>query len=118
MESHDLNSRKVYQAIFLWGVVFLFFFQLLTEFVEGVYLYGLLGSEIPPEIGLVGLLFAPLLLLFARKNFSDTSIKLLASLGLVARGIEIVLSTRGRMIVSGIGLLCFLLPVRLFLRCL
>ena len=92
------------QSIFLFGAVFLFFFQLLTEFVEGIYLYGLLGSEIPPEIGLVMLFLVPLVLIFVRKNLSSTSIKLLISLGLVARSIEIVLATRGRMIVSGVGL--------------
>ena len=103
MESHAVKFGKEYRLIFLWGIIFLFFFQLLTEFVEGIYLYGLLGTDIPPEIGLVALFFVPLLLLFARQDLSYTLLKLLASVGLLARCIEIMLPTKGRMIVSGIG---------------
>ncbi len=109
MENHAAKPGKEYRLVLLWGIIFLFFFQLLTEFVEGIYLYGLLGSDIPPEIGLVALFFVPLLLLLARKNLSETEIKLLASVGLIARVVEIALPTKGRMIVSGIGLASLLL---------
>ena len=60
MAVNTMKSPKEYKPIFLWGVVFLFFFQLLTEFVEGIYLYGLLGTDIPPEIGLIAIFFSPL----------------------------------------------------------
>ena len=109
MKSNDRNSIRINNSTFLWSVIFLFFFQLLTEFVEGIYLYGLLGTEIPPEIALVVFFFAPFVLIFRRKNISNTMLKIFASSGLIARCIEIVLPTRGRMIVSGIGLVGLLL---------
>jgi endonuclease/exonuclease/phosphatase family metal-dependent hydrolase len=109
MENRNLKPSQVYPSIFLWSMVFLFFFQLLTEFVEGIYLYGLLGTEIPPEIGMVVFLFAPFLWSFFRRNSSRTLIKILASIGFLARCVEIALPTRGRMIMSGIGLVGLLL---------
>ncbi len=109
MENRNLKPPQVYSSIFFWSIVFLFFFQLLTEFVEGIYLYGLLGSDIPPEIGMVVFLFAPLLWVFFRKNPPIAVIKILASIGFLARCVEIFLPTRGRMIVSGIGLVGLLL---------
>lgn len=109
MEANHVKTTRIAEVIFLWTVVFLFFFQLLTEFVEGIYLYGLLGTDIPPEIGLVIFFLAPLLLVFVPKNLPATVIKLLATLGLIARSIEIVLPTRGRMIMSGVGLVGLLL---------
>jgi endonuclease/exonuclease/phosphatase family metal-dependent hydrolase len=109
MKINKENSIRVYQSTLLWGVLFLFFFQLLTEFVEGIYLYGLLGTEIPPEITLVVLFFTPFVLIFRRTNLSTQMLKVLASIGIIARCIEIVLPTRGRMIISGIGLVGLLL---------
>ena len=109
MDIQNMKPKAVAQTVFLWSVVFLFFFQLLTEFVEGIYLFGLLGSEIPPEIGLVGLFLIPFLISFFKESSSGTWIKLFASLGLAARCVEIFLPTRGRMIFSGLGLAGLLL---------
>jgi len=86
------------------------FFQLLTEFVEAIYLFGLLGTEIPPEIGLVILFFSPLLLLPLKKVLSaPLGLKLLLSIALLSRGVEIFLPTQGRLIFSGIGFAAMLL---------
>lgn len=109
MKKQGSKHPSTIQTVFLSGVVILFFFQLLTEFVEGIYLYGLLGTDIPPEIGLVAIFFVPLLLLLKRGNLSDGQIKFLISLGLAARTVEIMLPTRGRLIFSGLGLVAFLL---------
>ena len=109
MDAQNEKLKPTVPTLLLWSIMFLFFFQLLTEFVEGIYLYGLLGTDIPPEIGLVVLFLVPFLLFFSRKSPSDTWIKLLGSLGLAARCIEIFLPTQGRMIVSGLGMASFLL---------
>lgn len=109
MDAQNEKLKPTVPTLLLWSIMFLFFFQLLTEFVEGIYLYGLLGTDIPPEIGLVVLFLVPFLLFFSRKSPSDTWIKLLGSLGLAARCIEIFLPTQGRMIVSGLGMAGFLL---------
>lgn len=90
-------------------IFLLFFFQLITEFVEAVYLFGLLGSDIPPEIGMVLLFLSPLILFLFRNRISPRWIKVLISIALLTRAIEIILPTRGRMIVSGLGVAAFLM---------
>ena len=98
------------------GIIFSVFFQLLTEFVEAIYLYGLLGTDIPPEIGMVLLFFSPALLLVFKKPFTTTKgWQILLSIALIARVIEISLPTRGRLIASGIGLAAILLFFPAFL---
>ena len=109
MKIKGIKNTLSLQSIFLAGVIVLFFFQLLSDFVEGIYLYGLLGTDIPPEIALVIILFVPFLLILKRGNLSDKQIKMLISLEAVARAIEIMLPTRGRLIFSGLGLVGFLL---------
>jgi endonuclease/exonuclease/phosphatase family metal-dependent hydrolase len=97
----------------LYAVLFLFFFQLVTDFVEAIYAFGLLGTGIPPEIISVLLFFSPLLLFFAPRGLSGWSLVLVIELMVASRLIEVYLDTRGRMLVAGLGVSCFmlLLPV-------
>jgi len=96
-------------AITLFGILFLFFFQLISEFVEAIYAFGLLGTSIPPEIVSVLFLFTPLLLPFFRKRVSDKLHWVIGGLVIASRVIVPLLDTRGVMIVSGIGVGAFLL---------
>ena len=81
----------------LWlGIVCFFFFQLLTDFVAAVYAFGLLGTDIPPEIATVLVLFAPILLLLMRRTPRQS---MLLGLILVTGIVEVLLDTRGRMLV-------------------
>jgi endonuclease/exonuclease/phosphatase family metal-dependent hydrolase len=101
------SQQRMY--IVITTIALLFFFQLITEFVEAVYLFGLLGSDIPPEIGMVLLFLSPLLLFFFRNKISPRWVNLLITIALLARAVEIVLPTRWRMIVSGMGVGAFLM---------
>ncbi len=56
-------ARRGWQPVLFFWLLFLLFFQLVSEFIESIYTFGLLGVEIPPEIGMVVLFFSPLLLL-------------------------------------------------------
>ncbi|MFC1936133.1 endonuclease/exonuclease/phosphatase family protein [Chloroflexota bacterium] len=103
------DTRWQLLNILLSSVIFLFFFQLLTDFIEAIYIFGLMGTEIPPELGMVALFFSPLLLLFFRKKVSPLMLKILVSLVAVVRAVEIFLPTQSRLIVSGIGLAACLL---------
>jgi len=95
--------------VLLASILFLFFFQLITEFVEAIYLFGLLGSSIPPEIAMVLFLLSPVLLFAFRGKISPPWLKILAVLVLLARAVEIFLPTPGRMFVSGIGVAAWLM---------
>ena len=96
-------------AITLFGILFLFFFQLISEFVEAIYAFGLMGTSIPPEIVSVLFLFTPLLLFLFRKRIPVEILWLFGGLVLASRQIAPLLDTRGVMIVSGVGVGAFLL---------
>ena len=87
--------------ILLAGLLFLFFFQLLSDFVAGIYAFGLLGTGIPNEIISVLFLFSPLLLFFFKDRIKRGWLIGFAGLGLVCRFVEVMLDTRGQMLVSG-----------------
>lgn len=97
------------QRTTVYAVFFLFFFQLLADFVEAIYAFGLLGTSIPPEIVAVLLFFSPLLLLLWRHGRPRHQLFILAALVLLSRVLEPFLDTRGRMFVAGLGVACSLL---------
>lgn len=102
-------SKEDLRQTALYTVLFLFFFQLVADFVEAIYAFGLLGTGIPNEIVSILFFFSPLLLLIFGRPFASHGAILLGLLVLVSRVIEPLLDTRGKMIVSGIGVGSFLL---------
>jgi len=97
------------RILVLISILLLFFFQLITDFVEAVYIFGLLGSSIPPEIVMVLLFLSPLLLYAFGKRIHPRGVQIFAVVAVLTRAVEIFLSTRGRMIVGGIGVAVFLM---------
>ena len=65
--------------VLFFGFVFLFFFQLTADFIESIYTFGLLGTDIPPEIVSVLLFFTPLLLLIFRRRLPHGAVLALAA---------------------------------------
>ncbi|RPI32624.1 MAG: endonuclease/exonuclease/phosphatase family protein, partial [Chloroflexota bacterium] len=92
----------------IYAILFFFFFRLVTNFVEAIYAFGLLGTSLPPELAFVLLLFAPAVLLFARKPLSERGVTVLGGLVLAAGALELFPGTRGRMLVAGLGTGLFL----------
>ena len=62
MESNVLAKPHLAAAA-LYSLLFLFFFQLVSGFVEGIYVFGLLGTSISVEIVSLLLSLSPLVLL-------------------------------------------------------
>ncbi len=110
-QSDHPAGRTQSQSLWLTTILLLIFFQLLTDFVEAVYIFGLLGSSIPPEIGMVLLFLSALLLYFFGKRIPPGWVQVFGVIMVLARAVEIALPTRGRMIVSGIGVAAFLMFV-------
>jgi endonuclease/exonuclease/phosphatase family metal-dependent hydrolase len=110
------SIRSNYFTIIAYSILFLFFFQLLADFIAAIYAIGLMGLNLPPEIACVLLLFSPVLLIFFRKGSSGKGLSLLAVFMLLSRAIEVILDTRGRMFVSGLGVACFLVFLPALLR--
>jgi endonuclease/exonuclease/phosphatase family metal-dependent hydrolase len=103
-------------AFLLTAILFLFFFQLITDFVEAIYAFGLLGTAIPPELGFVLLLFSPLALLFLKRSPSPKTLTLFVMIMLLSRAVEVYLDTRGKMILSGLGVAAFFFIFPLILQ--
>jgi hypothetical protein len=70
MHDRERISQASIREILLFGLVFLFFFQLLNDFILAIYAFGLLGASIPPEITAVLFLFSPILLIFLPRGIS------------------------------------------------
>jgi endonuclease/exonuclease/phosphatase family metal-dependent hydrolase len=103
------SERKQTAFVFALAVLFLFFFQLLSDFFESLYAFGLMGTSIPAEIVTVVVLFSPFLLLVFKSGPAPWAVTVTGMLVLVARLAEAPLNTRGKMLVSGLGAACFLL---------
>lgn len=103
-------------AVLVFSVLFLFFLQLITDFIAGIYAYGVLGTGIPIEIVAIVLFLSPFLLLLFNRGLGVTTLILLGELVLVCRVIEIWLPVRLQMIVAGLGtgLFLFLFPALLW----
>ena len=104
-----MSQLKQHLKLVLISILLVFFFQLLTDFVEAVYIFGLLGSSIPPEIVMVLLFLSPLLLYVLGNRIHPRWAQVFISIAVLTRAVEIFLSTRGRMIVGGIGVAAFLM---------
>ena len=98
----DLVHRRDTNVV-VYTVLFLFFFQLIREFVEGIYAFGLLGTSIPPEIASIVLLLSPVVLLFCPREMKRHTFMALTFIILSSRVIAVLLDTRGRMLLTGVG---------------
>jgi endonuclease/exonuclease/phosphatase family metal-dependent hydrolase len=96
-------------SIALYGLLSLFFLQLLSEFVEAVYAFGLLNTSLPPELITVLVLLSPLLLLLLPSGIPTSGLLTLGELVVICRAVEVLVDTRGRMLISGLGVGAFLL---------
>ena len=63
---------KLKHLLWVYGLFFLFFLQLLSEFIESIYVFGLLSTGVTFEIVSIVLLFSPIVLLAFRKGLSRT----------------------------------------------
>jgi endonuclease/exonuclease/phosphatase family metal-dependent hydrolase len=110
----SINQESWKSGLFL-ALVFLLFFQLVSDFIETIYAFGLLGTNIPPEIASVLLFFSPLILLFFRHGLPKRVALFLAGAAALIHPLEVMLDPKGKMLVSGLGVGCLfvLLPLLL-----
>jgi len=112
MKSTAPSESNSWKYIVFLSLVFLTFFQLVSDFIESVYTFGLLGTDIPPEMVSVVLFFTPLALLFVRRTPSLRVALILAADAALLRALEIVLPPAGKMLAGGlgVGVMLVLLP--------
>lgn len=107
--------KEKYSIIILFAILFLFFFQTLSDLVERIYAYALLNLE--PDENILGLVFllTPIALLFFRKQLSNLLLLILGETMILARLLEPLMVKQMNYIMSGITIGCFLILFPAFL---
>ncbi|MHB0989127.1 MAG: endonuclease/exonuclease/phosphatase family protein [Bellilinea sp.] len=103
MESTAALSNRSWKFTLFFSLTFLIFFQLTSDFIESIYTFGLLGTDIPPEIVSIVFFFSPLALLFFRRRLPLRAALVLTGVAALLRGVEVVLDPGGKMLASGLG---------------
>jgi endonuclease/exonuclease/phosphatase family metal-dependent hydrolase len=103
-----ISKAQARLEIVLWGILLLTFTQLMADFFEAIYAFGLLGTSIPVEMVSLLLMFSPAVLLLFPQGLPGWTTLLLGQGALLCRALEPMLDTRGRMLVSGLGVACFM----------
>lgn len=114
-----LSENRDALAILVYSIQFLFFFQLITDFIAGIYAYGVLAGQIPLEMVAMLLFLSPFFLLFFGRGLTTTALIILGELVLLGRAIEVSMpATRGQLLVAGVGtgLFLFFFPALLWDR--
>ena len=102
------STRGLLETLF-YSIFFLFALQLLTDFVEAIYGFGLFGSSIPPELAAILFIFSPLILLLLPRGLPRWAVIMLGILFLLSRAVEALLDTRGQLLLTGVGVACLML---------
>jgi endonuclease/exonuclease/phosphatase family metal-dependent hydrolase len=89
--------------IILYCVLFLVFFQLIADFIEATYTFGLMGMGMPVEAVSVLLLLSPVFLLALPGPLAGCPVVFLGEVMLICRVVEPMLDTKGRMLIAGVG---------------
>ena len=100
-------------VIFFYSLAFLFLFELISDFIESIYTFGLLNTNIPPEVVSILLFFTPFLLALFPRKVPRLALPILAIAMAFCRAAEVSLLQGPKMIAGGlgVGLGFLLLPV-------
>ena len=79
---------RAYSKPLLLGILFLSLLQLISDFIESIYAFGLLVTSFTIEVASILLFFSPLILVFFRRGFKRPALLGLAILGLACRAVE------------------------------
>jgi endonuclease/exonuclease/phosphatase family metal-dependent hydrolase len=109
MGSSKPSGNQNHSEVILYSILFLFFFQLISDFVEAIYAFGLLSTSLTVEVVSVLFFFSPVILLLLRRGLSGWPLILVGELVLISRITEVMLDTRGKMIIGGLGIACFMI---------
>lgn len=98
------------------ALIFLVFFQLISDFIESIYSFCLLTVGLNESILAVLLIISPILLLFLKKALPAPILLIFIELALVFRALEVVGTPRLKMVLSGLGVGFFMLFLPSFLH--
>jgi endonuclease/exonuclease/phosphatase family metal-dependent hydrolase len=100
----------------LFGILFLFFLQALSDFIQSIYAFGLLVTAFTAEVAATLLLFSPLVLVFFKRPPARGVLLLLVYTAILARLVEPLLGPGPRLVACGISVGAFLVFTPLLLH--
>jgi endonuclease/exonuclease/phosphatase family metal-dependent hydrolase len=95
--------------ILLFAILFLFFLQGLSDFIQSIYAFGLLVTAFTIQLVSVLLLFSPVALLLLKEPPSRPWIIGLAAVAMLGRLLEPMMNPGGRLVASGFSVGAFML---------
>lgn len=110
-----MATSKTTETI-LFSILFLFFLQSLSNFIEAIYAFGLLVAAFTIEVASIVLLFTPLVLLLFRKPASRSLLLGLAYLAILARLLAPMLNPGGKLVASGVSVGTFMMLYPILLQ--
>ncbi|MFW9906004.1 MAG: endonuclease/exonuclease/phosphatase family protein [Candidatus Thorarchaeota archaeon] len=117
---HTLKKyiEQYYSELVLISILFLFFLELISDFVETIYALCLLTLSLNENVLSILLFFSPSILILFKRGNSDKVLVIIGELMVLCRVIAplTIQYTQIKMIVSGIGVGCFLIFFPLFLQ--
>jgi len=116
MEIYKKYSRKIYSDLAIISILFLFFFQLVSDFLESIYALNLIEVELNENILALLFLLTPIVLLFFKRGFPNIGFIITGEVMVICRILQPLLGVQLKMIVTGIGLGCFMIFFPVFLQ--
>lgn len=110
-----MRQTKTAETI-LFGILLLFFLQVLSDFIESIYAFGLLVTAFTIQIASIVLLFTPLILLFFRKTPGRFVLLSLIYVALLGRLLEPDLDPGGKLVACAVSMGAFMLVFPLLLK--
>jgi len=109
MEIYKKKLSKYYSELILLSILFLFFFQQITEFVESIYLLNLIVTGINENIAAILFLLTPIVLLLFKKNFPSKLMVIFGEIMIICRILQPLFDTQIKMIITGLGVGSFMI---------
>ncbi|MFX1344602.1 MAG: endonuclease/exonuclease/phosphatase family protein [Promethearchaeota archaeon] len=118
MEIYNKYIRKYYSELILVSILFLFFFQLISDFIESIYALNLIEVELNENIAAALFLLSPIILVLPifKKEFPDKGLVIIGEVMVICRILEPIFNTQIKMIFTGMGVFCFMLFFPAFLQ--
>jgi endonuclease/exonuclease/phosphatase family metal-dependent hydrolase len=109
MEIYKKHFSKYYSELILLSILFLFFFQQITEFVESIYLLSLIVEGIDENIAAVLFLFTPIVLLGFKKGFPNKVMVIFGEIMIICRLLQPFFDAQISIIIAGLGVGSFMI---------
>lgn len=116
MSSNKKFFSHIYSEVVLVSIMFLFFLQLCSDFLEAIYALNLIEVELNENVLALLFFLSPAILFLFRKGFPDKLMVIIGEIMIVCRVVEVMLEVQFKMIISGLGVGCFLIFFPVFLQ--